>query len=86
MDAHEYMWFSLKFEYFVSFWLTGFLLQFFYQFLSSSNRFPIMRVYLFNDRHGSNNIGERSYVKTRQEDINTKSIAMIFCLVPHFSI
>lgn len=29
MDAHEYMCFSLKFEYFMCIWLIGFLVCFF---------------------------------------------------------
>lgn len=50
MDAHEYMCFSLKFEYFMCFWLTSFLVQFFYWFPYVFDRFSVRRVYRFNDR------------------------------------
>lgn len=57
MDAHEYIWFSLKFQYFMCFWLTCFLVRVFHWFWydydwfqSDFDLFPI------NDRYGSNNI------------------------------
>ena len=56
MDAHEYICFPLKFEYFMCFWLTCFLVWFFYRFQSGSDQFPIWGVYWFDDRSGSDNI------------------------------
>jgi hypothetical protein len=53
MDAHEYICIFSKFEYFMYFWLTGFMVQFF----SDSGPVHIFGVNRFNHQSSSDNIG-----------------------------